>query len=178
MPTSTSFDAIWRALEDTIDGATTGQVEVTDHALWVDALRGDRKYELRLAFGDYVSSTITLEQDPLNAAVDEGSLEPNETLQGGCSLYVEFCVVRNGNYPAGEFSILKHIIEEFWPDAEIAYSRLEEMSPRLNAFENTSTLHEHFAFVRTVDVDFTERIQSFLEAIMQTLEQLAAIAER
>lgn len=177
MPTTTSFDAIWRALEDTIDGALTEQVEVTDHALWVDALRGYRKYELRLAFGDYVSSTISLEQDPLNAAVDEGSLEPTDVTPGGCSLYVEFCVIRYDDFPIGEFSILRHIIEEFWPDVEIAYSRLEEVSPRASEFDDT-TLHEHFAFVRSADAEFTTRIRSFLEAVIHTLEQLAAIAER
>lgn len=175
MPTTTSFDAIWRALEDTIDDASTGPAEVTDHALWVDALRGDRKYELRLAFGDFVSALIALEQDSLNAAVDEGSLDPSESFPGGSSLYVEFCVVRD-TYPAGDFSILRHIIEEFWPDAEIAYSRLEELAPRLR--EDEVAVHEHFAFVRSVDTDFTDRIQSFLGAILHTLEQLAAIAER
>lgn len=175
MPTSTSFDAIWRALEDTIDSAIPSKVEVTDHALWVDALRGDRKYELRLAFGNFVSAIIALEQDPLNAAVDEGSLDPSDSLPGGCSLYVEFCVIRDG-YPESEFSLLRHIIEEFWPDAEIAYSRLEELAPRLH--ENENTVHEHFAFVRSVNSDFADRLQSFLEAVIHTLEQLAAIAER
>ncbi|HEY8450419.1 MAG TPA: hypothetical protein VIL95_08070 [Bacillota bacterium] len=175
MPTTTSFDAIWRALEDTVDGAADGKFEVTDHALWVDALRGDRKYELRLAFGDFVSATIALEQDPLNAAVDEGSLDPSEATPGGCSLFVEFCVLRDA-YPHEEFSILRHVIEEFWPDVEIAYTRLEERASGDHGGE--TSVHEHFSFVRPVNLEFTERIQAFLEAVSQTLQQLAAIAER
>lgn len=175
MPTTTSFDAIWRALEDAVDDSLGSHVDVTDHALWVEVLRGDRKYDLRLALGESVSASIALEQDPLNASVDEGSLEASEETPGGCTLYVEFCVVRNG-HPGGAVSMLRHVIEEFWPDVEISYSRLEETAPRGSAYNDA--VHEHFSFARSVGFDFTERVDDFLAAVARTLEQLAAIAER
>lgn len=176
MPTTSSFDAIWRALEDAVDDGLGSHVQVADHALWVEILRGDRKYDLRLIVGNFVSATITLEQDALNAAVDEGSLDPTEEMPGGCSLFVEFCVIRNGN-PETALAMLRHVIEEFWPDAEISWSRLSESAAAGETGEYAA-VHEHFNFGRTVSFDFTERTDEFLHAIAQTLEQLAAIAGR
>lgn len=175
MPASTSFDAIWRALEDALDEAIDSNFEITDQALWMDMMRGFRKYEIRLAMGDLVSATIALEQDPLNAAVDEGSLEATDDYPGGCSLLVEFCVIRE-NEPIQELSMLRHVIEEFWPDATIAHTRIEDIDTHADAPDRQ--LHEHFSFMRTVDFDFIDTIDAFVPAMTQTLEQLATIAER
>jgi len=68
------------------------------------------------------------------------------------------------------------LIEEFWPDVEISYSRLEETAPRGSAYDDA--VHEHFSFTRPVGFDFAERVDDFLSAVARTLEQLAAIAER
>ncbi|HEX6987856.1 MAG TPA: hypothetical protein VF282_00160 [Bacillota bacterium] len=175
MPTTTSFDAIWRAMEDAVDDSLGTHVQVTDHALWVEILRGDRKYDLRLALGDAVSGTITLEQDALNAAVDAGSLEQSDETPGGCSVIVEFCVVRNGE-PGAAVALLRHVIEEFWPDVQISYTRLDESAPPGSDYGDA--VHEHFSFMRPVGFDFADRVEDFVAAVARTLEQLAAIAER
>jgi len=174
VPTTTSFDAIWRALEDAVDDSLGTHVQVTDHALWVEILRGDRKYDLRLALGDAVSATITLEQDSLNAAVDAGSLEATDETPGGCSLYVEFCVLRNGEGAA--VTLLHHVVEEFWPDVQLAHTRLDETAPSGSNYDDA--VHEHFSFMRQVNFDFADRVDEFVTAVARTLEQLAAIAGR
>lgn len=174
MPTTTSFDAIWRALEDAVDDSLGTHVQVADHALWVEILRGDRKYDLRLTLGDAVSGTITLEQDALNAAVDAGSLESSDETPGGCNLYVEFCVVRDGEGAA--LALLRHVVEEFWPDVQIAHTHLDETAPPGSNYDDA--VHEHFSFMRSVGFDFADRVDEFVAAVARTLEQLAAIAER
>src|SRR5690606_22543465 len=157
------------------DDSLGTHVQVTDHALWVEVLRGDRKYDLRLALGDAVSGTITLEQDALNAAVDAGSLDSTDEIPGGCNLYVEFCVVRNGEPGAGG-ALLRHIVEEFWPAVQISHTRLDETAPPGSTYDDA--VHEHFGFARQVGFDFADRVEEFIAAIARTLEQLAAVAER
>src|SRR5690606_39647987 len=76
---------------------------------------------------------FTLEQDSLNAAVDAGSLEATDETPGGCSLYVEFCVLRNGEGAA--VTLLRHVVEEFWPDVQLAHTRLDEKIGRASCRE-------------------------------------------
>lgn len=174
MPMSTSFDLIWRALEDEIDDRLAeGEegIEISDRALWVDAFHGDRRYELRLALGPAITCLIELEQTAMSGAVDEGLLEADDEWPGGCTLTVEFCIY-GPPHDAWDVGMPKRVVEEFWPDVAIDHWSLSGVSGHLRGQERNR--HEHFSFSYPVDHHFADRVSEFVDAVFHTMQRLAA----
>lgn len=174
MPMSTSFDLIWRALENEIDDRLAeddAEIKISDHALWVDAFHGDRRYEIRLALGPAITCLIELEQTALSGAVDKGILEADDDRESGCTLSVEFCIY-GPEHSSWDASMPKRVVEEFSPDVAIDHWSLSGVSAHLRGQERNR--HEHFAFSYPVDHHFADQVEEFVEAVFHTMHRLAA----
>lgn len=179
MPSQSSFDLIWRSLEDEMEDRADQGLEISDHALWMEFFRGDRRYEIRVSTGPGISCLVQVDQTAVDAAVDTEGIAGQDDYRGGSWLSVEFCVNGPASEPVDHW-LLQRVVEEFWPDVDIHHESIMEArhddGDRFPLRPETAEQirHHHFRFTWLVGFEFVDRISEFVDALIETMRRLSA----